>query len=59
VKTLELFTGITKEELQQQLLEKEKVLKWMVEQNINTVDEVGKVVAEYYSDKESLLKRIG
>jgi len=59
IKTLELFTGITREELQQHLEEKEKVLNWMVEQKIDTVDDVGKVIAEYYLDKEALLERIG
>ena len=59
IKTLELFTGITKDEMEKQLQEKEKVLKWLVAKGINTVDEVGKIVAEYYNDKEPLLKRIG
>jgi flagellar protein FlaI len=59
VKTLELFTGITAEELNKHLQEKVRVLNYLVKNNINTVDEVGKIVAEYYLDKENLMKRIG
>ncbi|MCH8328859.1 MAG: CpaF family protein [Nanoarchaeota archaeon] len=54
--TIELFTGFTKNELQKSLKEKENILKWLVKQNINTVDSVGKVMAEYYIDAENLMK---
>ncbi len=54
--TIELFTGFTKNELKKSLNEKERVLKWLVKQNINTVDEVGKVMAEYYTEPEYLMK---
>jgi len=59
VKTLQLFTGITEEELNQHLEEKKRVLNWLVKNNINTVNEVGKVIAEYYQDKDTLLKQLG
>jgi flagellar protein FlaI len=58
VNTLKLFTGINEGELQQHLAEKERVLRWMVKRNINTVDEVGKIVAKYYLDPDSLFKVI-
>ncbi len=54
--TIELFTGFSKNELKKSLHEKENVLKWLVKQNINTVDSVGKVMAEYYTGKENLMK---
>ena len=54
--TIELFTGFTKNELNKSLKEKESVLKWLVKQNVDTVDGVGKVMAEYYTDKENLMK---
>jgi flagellar protein FlaI len=58
VKTLELFTGITHAELHRHLKEKEKVLKYLVKNNINTVDSVGKVVADYYLNHDDLMKTI-
>jgi len=56
VRTLELFTGITEQELQKHLQEKEKVLKWLVKKDINTVNEVGKVIAQYYTENENMLR---
>jgi len=54
--TIEMFTGLSKPKLNSLLKEKEVVLKWLVKQNINTVDNVGKVMAEYYTNKEKLMK---
>ncbi|HSU72264.1 MAG TPA: ATPase, T2SS/T4P/T4SS family [Candidatus Binatia bacterium] len=56
VKTLQLFTGISNAELKRHLKEKEKVLNYLVKNKINTVDGVGKVVAEYYLDHDAFLK---
>ena len=54
--TIELFTGFSENELKKSLHEKESVLKWLVKQNINTVDSVGKVMAEYYTQPDNLMK---
>ena len=56
INTIQMFTGFTKNEMEKSLKEKESVLKWLVKQNINTVDTVGKVMAEYYTDREELMK---
>lgn len=56
--TLMLFTGYSKDELNNSLKEKEAVLKWLVKNNINTVDEVGRVMAEYYTDTDNLMKYV-
>ncbi len=53
--TIELFTGFTRKELNKSLVEKELVLKWLVKNNINTVDTVGRVMAEYYTNKDNLM----
>ncbi len=55
---LELVTGLSRQELDESLREKGQILKWLVQNNINTVDEIGKVVATYYTNKENLLKFI-
>lgn len=56
--TLELYTGSTQSELTRELNEKEKVLKYLVKQDINTVDDVGRIMAEYYTNKQNLFKFI-
>ena len=56
--TIEMFTGLSRPKLTRLLKEKEMVLKWLVKQNTNTVDDVGRVMAEYYTNKEKLMKYV-
>ena len=56
IQEIKMFTGLSKEKLDEDLNEKKKILKWIVEHDINTVNTVGKVVNEYYKDKEKLMK---
>jgi len=56
MKELEMHTGMTTKEIIEDLKEKERILNWMVENHVNTVDGVGKIVAEYYKDSEKVLK---
>ncbi|MDP3765697.1 MAG: type II/IV secretion system ATPase subunit [Nanoarchaeota archaeon] len=58
VNTIELFTGFTRSELNRSLKEKEDILKWLVRNNINTVDTVGRVMAEYYTNQDNLLEYV-
>ncbi|NJL43907.1 MAG: Flp pilus assembly complex ATPase component TadA [Nitrosarchaeum sp.] len=54
--TLRLYTGYTDKEIDDELAEKQEVLRYLVEQGIQSVDEVGKVIAEYYTNKANLMK---
>ncbi len=56
--TLQMFTGFSKNEMNTSLAEREKVLKWLVKNNIDTVDGVGRIMAEYYTNTEKLLDAI-
>lgn len=56
--TIQMFTGLSSSEISRSLKEKEAVLKYLVKQNINTVDTVGKVMAEYYTEKSKLMKYV-
>jgi flagellar protein FlaI len=56
MKTLQLFTGMSKNEINKEIREKVMVLNWMVKNEIDTVDRVGRIMAEYYTDKENLMK---
>jgi flagellar protein FlaI len=55
---LELYTGAAESSIKKELDEKEMVLKWLVKQNVSTVDSVGKAMAEYYTNKENLMKYV-
>lgn len=46
---LNLFTGMTIQELNKDLSEKENILKDLVKRNVNDVHEIGKAMAEYYT----------
>ncbi len=52
---LELFTGMSDKELEEDLKGKQAVLEWMLDQNIRDVNDVGKIITEYYIDKETVL----
>lgn len=58
IEEIRLHTGMTEKALENDLSEKEKILNWMLENNIKTVNTVGKIVAEYYHDKKAVLKTI-
>ena len=58
MQTLTLFTGFTELEIKKDLFEKQKVLEYLVKQNISAVDDVGRVMAEYYTSKEKLMSLI-
>lgn len=51
LKTLHLYTGLTKEQIKSDINEKVGILKWMVEQNITDVDKFGDVIRKYYVSK--------
>ncbi len=50
-KRLRLYTGMTTEQIKQDLIEKTKILKWMVASNIEDVHSIGQVMSKYYMGK--------
>jgi len=51
---LQLQTGFTEQEINQNIKEKSLILSWLVKKNVDDVDEIGRVIATYYSDKQKL-----
>ncbi len=58
MKTLQMFTGMSRKEINKNLKEKEAVLKWIVKNKINLVDDVGRIMAKYYTDKDNFMKTV-
>ena len=52
---IEMYTGYTEQEIQDDLKEKETVLNWMFNNQIKDVESVGKVVSDYYRDRQRIL----
>jgi len=58
IHTFETFVGMSKSEVNRTLAEREKILLWMAAHNINDVDKVGEVMANYYTNKDFLMKLV-
>ncbi len=58
IEEIRLHTGMTDKEMKNDLQEKEKILRWMIKNNIKTVNTVGKIVADYYHDRDAVMKVI-
>ncbi|MBN1793139.1 CpaF family protein [Candidatus Woesearchaeota archaeon] len=54
--SLRLYTGMSDGEINKELAEKERVLNYLVRNDITDVDAVGRIIAEYYTDKENMMK---
>jgi archaeal flagellar protein FlaI len=60
-KTLSLYTGMTIHEIQNDLLEKEDILEWMINNKIYDIEQIGMIISQYYLgvlDKNTILKEI-
>jgi len=53
-----MFSSMTPETLKQDLDGKAKVLKWIVKQKINQVNDIGIVISDYYTDRKNLFAQI-
>ncbi|MFH1779523.1 MAG: ATPase, T2SS/T4P/T4SS family [Candidatus Micrarchaeota archaeon] len=52
------FTRMNEKEIRKDLEEKQRVLSWLVKSDVNSVDEVGAIIALYYSDKKKLFESV-
>ncbi|MEK6972987.1 MAG: ATPase, T2SS/T4P/T4SS family [archaeon] len=55
---LGLYTGLLPAEINDEILEKKMILEWMLNQSIHNITDVGKVIAEYYSNSTVVLDAI-
>ncbi len=53
MKNLKLFTGMTQENISDNLAEKQKILRWLVDNNIRDVNKIGEIMAKYYHSQNS------
>ncbi len=47
-KTLRLFTGMSDQDIKENLREKEKILSWLVTNNVHDLDKIGLMMSRYY-----------
>lgn len=58
MENLELYTGMSRQQLRKDMAEKERVLKWLMKHKVNTIDGVGQVMAEYYTNHKEFMKLV-
>ncbi|MFB6145152.1 MAG: type II/IV secretion system ATPase subunit [Candidatus Nanohaloarchaea archaeon] len=56
--TLKLHTGMSKEEIDSNIEDKKAILEWMENHGIDQVDDVGKVIAEYYDNPQKIVELV-
>ena len=49
--TLNLYTGMSKEDIEKDISEKADILRWMVKSNITDINKIGLIISKYYRKK--------
>ncbi|MFH1788753.1 MAG: ATPase, T2SS/T4P/T4SS family [Candidatus Altiarchaeota archaeon] len=52
---LELFAGMSEQEMIEDLNGKKLILEWLLKNRVRSVNDVGRIIAHYYLDKEKVL----
>jgi flagellar protein FlaI len=53
LETLQLYTGLTKDEIEDDINEKIKILKTLTKQNITDINAIGHIIRNYYNQKKT------
>lgn len=55
---LGLHTGFSRQEMAKELKTKKTILDWLVRNKIRTIKDVGRIMANYYMDKDEIIKLV-
>jgi len=58
ISDIKLYAGMGADDIRKDLEDKKKVLKWLVRNNVKDIHEVGRIVSEYYRNREELIRSI-
>jgi flagellar protein FlaI len=56
---LSKITGMSMNDINKDLMVKQKIIRWMVKNNVCKINDVGKLIREYYSDPQSVIDKTG
>ena len=56
--TLRLFSGMSKAKIDEEIKEKVKILKYIVDEEIDEVNRIGYIISDYYTNKDYLFAKI-
>jgi flagellar protein FlaI len=55
---IKFYSGMSDKEVERDIQEKERILKWMVKNQVKDINKVGETISRYYRDKKEVLSRI-
>ncbi|MBD3388466.1 MAG: hypothetical protein GF416_05290 [Candidatus Altiarchaeales archaeon] len=55
---LNLYTGLSAKEIEEDLKEKESVLQWLLDNSINKMNDIGRVMNMYYTEHDELITAV-
>ncbi len=55
---LALFSGMGDKEIEEDMRGKQRILEWLLHHDIRGVNDVGKIITEYYIDKDTVLSLV-
>ena len=58
INDIKLYSGMGDDDIRRDVEDKKKVLKWLVKNKVKDLHEVGRIVSEYYRNREELIKTI-
>jgi flagellar protein FlaI len=56
--SLKLYTGYSDAQIAKEIAEKQAVIEYLVQQSVFDVDAVGRIIGEYYTNKDELMKYV-
>jgi hypothetical protein len=58
MEAIKTYSNLTDSEIKRDLAEKKRIIDWLVENNIDGINEVGAIIASYYDEPEELMKKV-
>ncbi|UCD07467.1 MAG: CpaF family protein [Candidatus Aenigmatarchaeota archaeon] len=55
---IKLYTGMTEKDIDRDLKEKRDILEWLVKTKTKDINEVGRIISEYYRDPDKILSMV-
>ncbi len=56
--TLNLLTGLTQKEIDDDIEEKKQVLQWLLDNNVRDIDSLGQIIQLYYQNKDPIVEAV-
>jgi len=58
INDIKLYTGMNEKDIDRNLKEKKDILDWLVKNKVKDINEVGRIVSEYYRNPDEILKMV-